>query len=218
MAGVRPPLPFIARALEARKVPCSAQVRAMEATVSPRCPHLIHCHPLVPTDRPISDILLVAKSGDNTGAAVQVNNPPKPRTSVILSFGRAANIVATTAGKPWAFAIALSAVLLWVVSGPIFGFSDTWQLVINTGTTIVTFLMVFLIQNSQNRDGAAIQVKLDELIRVSAAKNFFVGIEHLSEEEIERLRTICETRARSSADRTVEIVDQKAKDAADQSG
>jgi low affinity Fe/Cu permease len=87
-------------------------------------------------------------------------------------------------------------VLLWAVTGPLFGFSDTWQLVINTGTTIVTFLMVFLIQNTQNRDGAAIQAKLDELIRASAAQNSFVGIEHLTEEEVEDFRRRCEARAR----------------------
>lgn len=73
-------------------------------------------------------------------------------------------------------------------TGPFFNFSDTWQLVINTGTTIVTFLMVFLIQNSQNRDAAAIQVKLDELIRVSQAQNSFIGLEHLTEEELEEVR------------------------------
>ena len=83
------------------------------------------------------------------------------------------------------------------VSGPLFHFSDTWQLVINTGTTIVTFLMVFLIQNSQNRDGAAIQVKLDELIQVTAAaRNSLVGLEHLTDEEVEEIRRKCEERAK----------------------
>jgi low affinity Fe/Cu permease len=88
-------------------------------------------------------------------------------------------------------------VIVWAISGPFFHFSDTWQLVINTGTTIVTFLMVFLIQNSQNRDSAAIQVKLDELIRVSAAQNSLVGIEHLTDAEIEELRDKCEARAKA---------------------
>jgi len=84
---------------------------------------------------------------------------------------------------------------------PVLRLLDTWQLVINTGTTIVTFLMVFLIQNSQNRDGAAIQVKLDELIRVSEALNTYVGIEHLTEEELEELRAKCERRAKAEATR-----------------
>lgn len=92
--------------------------------------------------------------------------------------------------------LASAVVVVWAATGPLFQFSDTWQLVINTGTTVVTFLMVFLIQNSQNRDSAAIQVKLDELIRTSAAKNYFVGIEHLTDTEIERLRLAIERRAR----------------------
>ena len=87
--------------------------------------------------------------------------------------------------------------MVWGITGPLFRFSDTWQLIINTGTTIVTFLMVFLIQNSQNRDSAAIQVKLDELIRVSTAQSSFVGIEHLTDEELEEIRTKCEQRAQA---------------------
>jgi low affinity Fe/Cu permease len=86
--------------------------------------------------------------------------------------------------------------VIWGVTGPVFHFSDTWQLVINTGTTIVTFLMVFLIQNTQNRDGLAIQVKLDELVRaIETANNKFVGIEKLTEKEVERMRNDCETDA-----------------------
>jgi low affinity Fe/Cu permease len=110
-------------------------------------------------------------------------------------FGEFANGVAHQSGKPIAFVLAAVVVLIWGVTGPIFNYSDTWQLVINTGTTIVTFLMVFLIQNSQNRDNAAIQVKLDELISASEAQNRFVGIEHLTDEEIEDLRLKCESRA-----------------------
>jgi low affinity Fe/Cu permease len=110
-------------------------------------------------------------------------------------FGEFANSVARQSGKPIAFVLAAVVVLIWGVTGPIFSYSDTWQLVINTGTTIVTFLMVFLIQNSQNRDNAAIQVKLDELISASEAQNRFVGIEHLTDEEIEDLRLKCESRA-----------------------
>jgi low affinity Fe/Cu permease len=82
--------------------------------------------------------------------------------------------------------------VIWAATGPVFHYSDTWQLIINTGTTIITFLMVFLIQNTQNRDGAAIQAKLDELIRSSDGENAFVGIEHLSEEEVEEFRQKCE--------------------------
>jgi len=85
--------------------------------------------------------------------------------------------------------LALVLVVVWAITGPLFGFSETWQLVINTGTTIVTFLMIFLVQNSQNRDSAAIQAKLDELIRsVEAARAEFIGIEHLTDAEIEGIR------------------------------
>ena len=86
--------------------------------------------------------------------------------------------------------------MVWAITGPLFGYSDTWQLLINTGTTVVTFLMVFLIQNSQNRERAAIEVKLGELIRVRTAKNYFVGIEHLTDKELEELRDKCEARAK----------------------
>ncbi len=108
-------------------------------------------------------------------------------------FTRIATAIAHTAGQPLAFLLAVSVILVWVVTGPVFGFSDTWQLVINTGTTIVTFLMVFLIQNSQNRDAAAMQAKLDELIRALAdARAEFIGIEHLPDTEIEEIRTSLE--------------------------
>jgi len=110
-------------------------------------------------------------------------------------FSEVANKTSQAAGRPSTFMLAAGIVIVWAITGPLFGYSDTWQLVINTGTTIVTFLMVFLIQNSQNRDGAAIQVKLDELIRVSTAQNSFVGIEHLTDEELEEIRTKCEQRA-----------------------
>jgi low affinity Fe/Cu permease len=113
-------------------------------------------------------------------------------------FGHLANTVARAAGRPSAFVLAVTVIVVWGATGPIFGYSDTWQLIINTGTTVVTFLMVFLIQNSQNRDNAALQVKLDELIRVSKVKNMFVGIEHLTDGELEELREKCEARARKS--------------------
>jgi low affinity Fe/Cu permease len=121
---------------------------------------------------------------------------PHRKKSISHFFGEFANAVSQAAGRPVAFVAAIAAVLVWAATGKLFGYSNAWQLVINTGTTIVTFLMVFLIQNSQNRDNAALQVKLDELIRVGRVKNVFVGIEHLSDEEIEDLRRKCEARAR----------------------
>jgi low affinity Fe/Cu permease len=108
------------------------------------------------------------------------------------SFGRIATAVAHWAGRPITFAACCLIIVVWAVSGPVFHFSDTWQLIINTSTTIVTFLMVFLIQNTQNRDNAAIQAKLDELIRASRAKNEFIGIEHLSDDELEEILAECE--------------------------
>jgi low affinity Fe/Cu permease len=111
-------------------------------------------------------------------------------------FSLFASHTASAMGSPWAFLLAALVIVTWALSGPMFGFSDTWQLVINTGTTIVTFLMVFLIQNAQNRDASAIQAKLDELIRAATdARNEFIGIEHLSEAEllglIQSLERIC---------------------------
>ena len=111
-------------------------------------------------------------------------------------FNAVASRVAHATGRPITFVVCVGVVIAWALSGPFFGFSDTWQLIINTGTTVVTFLMVFLIQNTQNRDGAAIQAKLDELIRTSAAGNAFIGIEHLTEEELDEIRATCEQRAR----------------------
>src|SRR5690242_11050937 len=104
-------------------------------------------------------------------------------------FARFASWISAYSGRPITFVLAAIVVLAWAVTGPLFDYSDTWQLVINTGTTIVTFLMVFIIQNTQNRDGAAIQAKLDELIRShKAAQNSFIGIENLTHDEIEEYR------------------------------
>lgn len=104
-------------------------------------------------------------------------------------FARAANAVAFATGRPSTFLLCCMLVLVWAATGPMFHFSDTWQLVINTGTTIVTFLMVFLIQNTQTREGAALQAKLDEIIRaVEQAENRFIGLEQRDEEQITVLR------------------------------
>ncbi len=112
-------------------------------------------------------------------------------------FAAFAGEIARWSGKPLTFILACLIIFVWAVTGPLFHYSDTWQLVINTGTTIVTFLMVFLIQNTQNRDGAAIQAKLDELIRSGRGSNSFVGIEHLTPEEVEEIRQKCEQRAKA---------------------
>jgi low affinity Fe/Cu permease len=111
-------------------------------------------------------------------------------------FNLFATKTSSAAGQPFTFIIAVLVVIVWAITGPLFHYSDTWQLVINTGTTIVTFLMVFLIQNSQNRDGAAMQAKLDELLRsVDRAREQFIGIEHLTDQQIELLRAALEKQA-----------------------
>ena len=126
---------------------------------------------------------------------------------MIDRFEGIASKVAMVAGRPRAFLVALAIVIIWAITGPLFGWSDTWQLVINTGTTIVTFLMVFLIQNAQNRDAAAIQAKLDELIRaVSHARNEFIGIEHLAEAELQAIRAALEKDAGDEPTRHAAIV------------
>ncbi len=106
-------------------------------------------------------------------------------------FSRLASASARAAGHPFALVSAVGIVLIWALSGPAFHFSDTWQLVINTGTTVITFLMVFLIQNSQNRDSMAMHLKLDELIRsVKDARNNLIDAEHMTQEDLDRLGRI----------------------------
>ena len=108
-----------------------------------------------------------------------------------ISFTRFANWTASASGRPQTFVLACLIILLWATTGPLFGFSDTWQLVINTGTTIVTFLMVFLIQNTQNRDSRATQLKLDELIRATeGAHNAVLDLEELTEKDLNRIRKL----------------------------
>ena len=136
-------------------------------------------------------------------------------------FDHFARRVARFAGHPFAFAGAIAAILIWGLSGPLFGFSDTWQLVINTATTIVTFLMVFVIQNTQNRDSEAIQIKLDEVIRTTeGAHNALLDLEELSESELETFRKRYLEMARTARDEsragpedtgspTIELPDEK---------
>lgn len=119
------------------------------------------------------------------------------------AFNRFSKLSSRVAGRPLTFALAVLVIVVWLITGPLFGFSDTWQLAINTTTTIVTFAMVFLIQNTQNRDTEAIQIKLDELIRVTeAASNTLLDLEELDEKALDRYRERYEALARQSRDLT----------------
>ncbi|HVP84612.1 MAG TPA: low affinity iron permease family protein [Rhizomicrobium sp.] len=139
----------------------------------------------------------------SNAARTQANSAVRVRTTAEVhhlgnasGFSGFANWTARAAGKPITFALCCLVILAWAVTGPIFRYSDTWQLIINTGTTIITFLMVFLIQNTQNRDGAALQAKLDELIRATEdARNTYMHIESLPEKELDKLREECEHEA-----------------------
>ena len=124
-------------------------------------------------------------------------------------FTKFANAVSAAAGSPFAFLTCAAYVIIWALTGPLFGFSDTWQLVINTSTTIVTFLMVFLIQNSQNRDTEAIQLKLDELIRATrGAHNALLDLEELEERELDVFRARYVALARTARERDDEEADR----------
>ncbi len=133
-----------------------------------------------------------AKTNNQNGRAA---NGSRPNTMSAL-FSSFAQRTAVWTGHPIAFLLAMFTIIVWVVTGPLFHYSDTWQLVINTGTTIVTFLMVFLIQNTQNRDMLAVQLKLSELVlALKGAKNSYAAIEDLTDEELEELHNDCRTRA-----------------------
>ncbi|HYR59232.1 MAG TPA: low affinity iron permease family protein [Chthoniobacteraceae bacterium] len=116
------------------------------------------------------------------------DRPPSEKKSLIDHFAAFARWASNLVGSVWAFFLALLVVVVWLATGPMFGFSDTWQLVINTGTTIVTFIMVFLIQSTQNRDAKAVHLKLDEVIRaIHGARNSLVDLEDLPDDELERV-------------------------------
>src|ERR1700753_2076069 len=124
-----------------------------------------------------------------TPSRLLVSGAATPHASKLPVFARIANEVARWSGKPLTVAFCCLLVVVWAATGPLFHYSDTWQLVINTGTTIVTFLMVFLIQNTQNREGMALQAKLDELIRATkSASNQLVGLEQQPEERVQEVR------------------------------
>src|SRR5690242_8243865 len=122
------------------------------------------------------------------GGVEKPEQPAAMETNSDLKFSDIARQISSVLGTPVAFAAACAVVIVWAISGPIFAYSDTWQLVINTGTTIVTFLMVFLVQNTQNRDARALHLKMDELLRsVKDARNMLINLESCSDEELERI-------------------------------
>jgi low affinity Fe/Cu permease len=150
-------------------------------------------------------ITMVGKNGRQTQHQNARKEPRRPTAAVppTLSeqFRKFAQTTARATGHPVAFLFALLLIAVWIVSGPLFHYSDTWQLVINTGTTIITFLMVFLIQNTQNRDSMAVQLKLSELVLAAkGAENKFAAIENLSDEELERLHEQCRSQAEMTLD------------------
>ena len=148
------------------------------------------------------------------------SRPPAERKSLAdrtgIAFSRFAKWTSSHAGRPSTFAIAMFVIVGWAVTGPIFDYSDTWQLMINTATTIVTFLMVFLIQNTQNRDSQAVHVKLDELIRAKkGARNSLLDLEDLSDEELDRLRRSFSKLGRKERKRElIDVIEDEAEDIA----
>ena len=133
---------------------------------------------------------------------------PSPPAHTLPTFSRFARCISQVTGRPSAFLLAAFVILTWAVTGPLFHFSDTWQLVINTGTTIITFLMVFLIQNTQNRESQALHVKLDELIRAMAgARNSLIDLDEFSDEELSRIQNHYSALARKSKNELRELKD-----------
>lgn len=141
----------------------------------------------------------MARSKSKASKASSIFSFPEPSSlsdRIDTWFTEFAHHTSRFAGSPWVFVLAVAIIIVWAISGPMFGFSDTWQLVINTGTTIITFLMVFLIQNTQNRDALAVQVKLSELIiKMHGARNDFAQIEDLTEKELEMLHDVIRKQA-----------------------
>ena len=142
----------------------------------------------------------IARGRERRSARHLPKNPAGMNSRPYEAFRRLSHSVAHNVGRPWAFGVALALVIVWGVTGPLFGYSDTWQLTINTGTTIITFLMVFIIQHTQNRDAQVVHLKLDELIRaVREARTELVDMEDLSDEELRRLQTQFEALRKSAA-------------------
>jgi low affinity Fe/Cu permease len=149
--------------------------------------------------------ILYEKMNEKAGKRAD-QTPRSFRCKVNDLFRAFSRNIALAVGSAWAFIVAISVVIIWAATGRMFHFSDTWQLIINTGTTIVTFLMVFLIQNTQNRDGKAIQLKLDELIRaLKGARNKLVDLEDLSDEELKKLQGEFERLQRQSQETDTQV-------------
>ncbi|MBS0535312.1 MAG: low affinity iron permease family protein [Proteobacteria bacterium] len=139
-------------------------------------------------------------SGTAAIAAVDRHGNDRRRTTLTHKFSAFAQKTASWTGHPAAFLLAVAVILVWIVTGPVFNYSDTWQLIINTGTTIITFLMVFLIQNTQNRDMLSMQIKLSELVlAMENAENKFASVEDLTDDELEQLHADCRARAELAA-------------------
>lgn len=155
---------------------------------------------------------MAKKSAQTASDSHAAHHPKNPLTAKFSAF---AQKTAAWTGHPMAFLLALLVIIVWIVTGPLFKYSDTWQLVINTGTTIITFLMVFLIQNTQNRDMLTMQLKLSELVlALKGAENKFASIEDLSDEELEELHNDCRLRAEQTLDHLAQRRDVVPKKAA----